>query len=335
MPTQTTSATAAAPVFTTCEPDEPTETIKEELLQQLGEGSVLSVERFHRRNEAGHDRRQPLSTVRVTVNKRAAYDKLLSKDFRLYGLLQVRRTALGEQAPLPHCSRCLQWGHRATNCLSTADRIVRCYRCGSGGHLAASCSAQISTTPKCHNCGGEHATRYRGCPAYKKAIIETVSPAFSALPLQHHSQTARMPLDSVTERVPEAPECATRNQPKNTTTRRRRAATNPREGFTYDESASTITVAPSGDTDLLRSRATRSISASSIPRPINPIGRLGLIPRPPSKPVNLRRITTIGNEEAYQSLERALHALLPPSEANLISQVVRLLISARTPSALQ
>jgi hypothetical protein len=311
------------------ETEETTGALKDELLRQLGEGSVISVERFHRRTDAGPNKAQPLTTVRVTVAHQAAYNKLLSRDFRLFDLLQVRSTALGEQASLPHCSRCLQWGHRAHICPNESGRITRCYRCGEGGHLEASCSAPASA-PKCHNCGGSHATRYRGCRAHKEAtsirlLAPTLSPSRSSALLDVHQ--------------PPPPEFGEQKVVA------RRGRANPLRG----RASSYANVTSSGTTGFVTRmapppaspRVTRSVSASAIPRPIVQSSRkLTAKPCPPPKPSYLRTDLTTSSpptdadkEEAYQLLERAIRVLVPPREAVLLSQVIRLLIRARAPPA--
>ena len=321
------------------ETEETTQDIKEELLRQLGEGSVLSVERFHRRTETGINHAQPLATVRVTLRDRASYNSLLSREFRLFGLLQVRTTAIGEQASPPHCSRCMQWGHRARNC--HANAIARCYRCGEAGHVAASCSDQAPLAPKCFNCGGAHKTRYRGCPTHKEAVLQKAAPSASPTNFSVSQQMTpdySEPMASARPTITQAT-CPDRPCPPDNTERSAKRATISQVAPTYADPASSTRVtyiASSTSAPLLPTalRLTRSVSASAIPRPIKP--------RPPPKPQYLRGnrattspLTETERNEAFQQLEQAIRVLVPAREAVLVFQINRLLIRATSPPASQ
>ena len=349
------------------EVEETTQALRDELQLQLGEGTVLSVERFHRRTATGPDPSQPLTTVRVTVRSRAAFEKLTSRDLRLYGILQVRTTALGEQPSLPNCSRCLQWGHRAGIC-PNGETNQRCFRCGASDHLAASCSkAAPSSSPKCLNCGGGHKTRYRGCPFYREVSI-AASLARRPPPAPSAARDDAREDESASVAPSAAPASSVAPPPQRTTPRRRRkaaphAASNTTRSSAPETYAGAVassgapsmavpsvaarpsSVAARGPSVAARgpssvaargpsSVAARSVSASAIPRPIRP-------PVAP-KPQHLRpdRASSFPPPEseaaaALQQIEEALRVLVPPRDAVLISQIVRLLIRARAPAAPQ
>nr|XP_049461491.1 uncharacterized protein LOC125906501 [Anopheles coluzzii]XP_049466768.1 uncharacterized protein LOC120960477 [Anopheles coluzzii] len=57
------------------------------------------------------------------------------------------------------CFRCLEMGHIASNCRSTADRQNLCIRCGLTGHKARSCQNEA----KCALCGGAHHIGHSEC----------------------------------------------------------------------------------------------------------------------------------------------------------------------------
>ena len=137
--------------------------VEADLKQQLGD-VVLSVERFHRRTDAGFDRSQPLPRVRVTTSSPAAHAALCSPSFRLLGLFRVRATARKEDPHLRQCARCLGWDHRVSACREQE----RCLRCGEAGHRLAACQVAHEDR-RCANCGERHLSIFRGCPAYRKA----------------------------------------------------------------------------------------------------------------------------------------------------------------------
>ena len=307
--------------------EELVEELKDELNRQLG-GGVVSVERFHRRGESGPDLSKPLTTIRVTLSDRETYSRITSRDFRLYGILQVQHTALGEQKFTPHCSRCLKWGHRTKSCASDTSRGDRCFRCGTAGHRAASCNAP----PKCHNCSGAHATRYRGCPFYKEATTASLcasTTAPSASPAVGGGRASRRNRSG----------SKTSAGPHSTLTRHlRHDPTSDRPSYAKVASA---TATPTAKKSVAPTRVTRSVSASAIPRPTKPVRRPVLM-RPPSKSLKPqvkqavaqdRPEVTESEEDAFQLLERALQTLLPPPLADLLLQVIRLLIPTGSPKA--
>ena len=70
---------------------------------------------------------------------------------------------------LTQCYHCFEWCHKRSECPSRNNPVI-CSHCGGIEHDYKSCSNLLY----CCNCQGPHAATYRGCPAHRRAMLETL-----------------------------------------------------------------------------------------------------------------------------------------------------------------
>lgn len=78
------------------------------------------------------------------------------------------------QRTIVQCHRYQQYGHTKTYCTLPAP----CVKCGEE-HTSNRCTKTRDDKPKCGLYDGKHTASYKGCPTYKKLLLERF-PAFWA-----------------------------------------------------------------------------------------------------------------------------------------------------------
>lgn len=87
-------------------------------------------------------------------------------DLTTLGNQQIEVEKLTPQHKIVQCYRCQLFGHTKNYC----SRPYTCVKC-AGSHKAGDCNKTSEEDAKCANCGGGHPASFRGCNAYKRALL--------------------------------------------------------------------------------------------------------------------------------------------------------------------
>lgn len=157
-----------------------------DIQQQLGK-DVQYVQRLHHTGEQGKpDFDRPLPIVRVRFVGEAVQRALQDPEFRIFGVLKVACGRAQQEPAIPHCKRCMQWGHAAKQC----RRKKRCHHCGSDSHAARVCT-KYSAPTTCANCQEEHPSWYKGCKAFAAAKASFLARAEANRKREQQREAAR------------------------------------------------------------------------------------------------------------------------------------------------
>ena len=145
--------------------------ILEDLKAQIGP-NIQYVQRLHHLKEGKPDFSSPLPIVRVRYTGVEAETALLSKDFRLFGVLPLHCSKPRIEPEVPHSSKCLRWGHGANSC----RKPRRCSHCGGANHTKFK-FPNFNAPSRCANCLEEHYSWYKGCKFFAEAKAELIAKA--------------------------------------------------------------------------------------------------------------------------------------------------------------
>ena len=165
-----------------------------DLKQQIGP-AVQYAQRLHHTLANGKPNfKRPLPIVRVRYTGDEAEQALLSADFRLFGVLPLSCSKPQVEPSVPHCKKCLEWGHGAKGC----RKVRRCAHCGENNHAERNCP-NYGAPSRCANCLEEHHSWYRGCGHFKQAKALILAKAEAA---KRKARQQRQQAD--TEETPQA-----------------------------------------------------------------------------------------------------------------------------------
>lgn len=204
------------------------EEIQESLEQSL-HIQIHSVYRLTRTSRTNPTHREPLQTVKLTINKRDEH--LFQKTVTLFGF---NAHLTSKPTPLPNilqCARCNQYGHTKQLC---NHPFSICKKCGQT-HNHLQCPNEQY---KCSNCGEQHPATSKKCVTYKHFLAATRQNIRTQQRQQTYAQKAAQALEqrtTTTEHLqPEKPQ--TQNEPQRTFIIQPlpRAKTNVRPNITHD-----------------------------------------------------------------------------------------------------
>ena len=132
--------------------------IKSELNDQ-GFRGVLLVERFR-----NGERVLPLCRIEFAAEKEA---KILLNEGLYVGHARFRCERPHQKVAPLQCYKCHSFGHRKAQC---PQGTAKCVACGEEAHTEK--GTKCDRTRKCPNCQGPHLALFKGCPAFKAAVVK-------------------------------------------------------------------------------------------------------------------------------------------------------------------